>query len=216
MGRLSLNKQYFTNSLVTSKKVKEEIDLGLKLLNSVDHKIVSFFGGHKVKPGSKTYKHGENLAYTLGKKGFAIVSGGGPGIMEAANLGAMRAHVPSIALRGKLIKHETVRGNMYTHKAAFQFLFVRRFILSIKSEALVFYPGGFGTLNELFEYTVLMQLGIADKVPIILVDKSYWKGMLTWIKTELVNRNLLKGKADIDCLYVTDDLNSIVKKIIRG
>ena len=118
----------------------------------------------------------------LVKRGYAILSGGGPGIMHAANSGAMEAGAPSIGLRAELLEEQEVTDKIFTHKLSFHFLFTRRFIMSIKSEALVFYPGGYGTLNELFDYAVHMQTNIIDTVPIICVNKKYWQGLFDWLK----------------------------------
>src|SRR3989338_3593579 len=120
----------------------------------------------------------------LGKCGYAIVTGGGPGIMRAANQGAIKAKAPSIGIMASLIKGESIKDRIFTKQLSYHFLFVRRFVLSIKSDALIFFPGGYGTLNELFEYIVLIQLGFIDRVPIICIDREFWDGMFKWLESK--------------------------------
>lgn len=214
---LRKNTQYLQHRKWTSNEAKKEIDDGLKLLESIRSPIVSVFGSHMVPPGSKEYKHAERTGFALGKRGYAMVTGGGPGIMFAANAGAFKAGAPSIGIRASLIKGEKVDGSIYTHTRSYTFLFVRRFILAVKSEALIFYPGGFGTLNELFEYVVLIQTGMDDKVPLILVNKSYWKGLFAWAKKEMVKQKLLThGAKDLDMFYFVDDVDEIVRIIEKN
>jgi len=214
MAAFKKNKQYYSNSTWAVKNVREEMDAGLKLLKKIDNKIVTVFGGHKVVEGDYYYEHCKKVAFELGKRGYAIMTGGGSGIMEAANAGAMKAGALSVGLKAKLLKDEWVKDDIFTYQMAFHFLFVRRFILSIKSDALIFYPGGFGTLNELFEFATLMKTGISDQVPIICVNKKFWKGMFKWLKDKPLKEGLLNKKdEDLKLLYLTDDLDEILKII---
>jgi hypothetical protein len=211
MSNLKKNKQYYSDVKWTIRTVGKELDAGLKLLKKIDKKIVAVFGGHKVESESSDYKHCENMAYELGKRGYAIITGGGSGIMEAANSGAMRAKTDSIGIKAELLKKEWIKSNIFTHHLALHFLFVRRFILCIKSEALIFYPGGFGTLNELFEYATLMKTGVADKVPMICVGKDYWQGLFSWLKEIPQKQGLLNHpNEDMDLLYVVDNMAEII------
>lgn len=171
------------NRKFTTEEVTKELDAGLELLNGIDEPIITFLGSHKPKPNNRYYKHAYELAYKLGEHDFAIVTGGGPGIMEAANKGAADASAVSVGIRASLIKGEKVSHKYFTRQLSYHFMFVRRFILSVKSNALVFYPGGFGTLNEFFEYVVLIQLAFIDRVPVICIDRKYWKGMFDWLNT---------------------------------
>ncbi len=217
MSPLHKNREYYDNTDWTVDKVREEINQGLSLLNSVDRKIITFFGSHKAAPSSPYYQHCEALAFQLGKQGYAIMTGGGSGIMHAANTGATKAKVPSIGLPAELLKGEKVSQPIYTHKQSFHFLFVRRFIMSIKSEALIFYPGGFGTLNELFEYATLMQTGVTDTVPIICVNRDYWKGLLDWIRQNPLRKDfLISDEADVGLLHFLDSTAEITKLIESG
>ncbi len=212
--RLRKNIEYYTNTDWTNKQVREEIDAGLALLNGTGRPIVTFQGSHRLAPSSPYYLHCRRLAKRLGEEGYAIVSGGGPGIMRAANEGAMEADAPSIGLRAKLLQKEHISAPLYTHKLSFRFLFVRRFIMSIKSEALVFYPGGFGTLNELFEAAVLMQTGMVDTVPVICVNSAYWRGLFDWLKRNPLKRDFfIHNVRDLNLIHVADDIDDIVRLI---
>jgi uncharacterized protein (TIGR00730 family) len=208
--QLVKNEQYYTHVEQTVHNVGEEINAGLKLLNSIDKKIITFFGGHALDKDNKYYTHCENVAYELGKRGYAIITGGGPGIMQAANSGAMRAKSISIGFKAKLLmKEQGVKASIFTEKLSFRFLFTRRFALAIKSDALIFYPGGYGTLNELFEYVTLIQTGMADPVPIICVNKKYWKGLFQWLKQETFKEGFI-GKQHLSMIHFADDIKEIL------
>lgn len=216
MSRLHKNEQYYSKTEWTVEKSGEEINKGLELLNKIDNKIVTFFGSHRVKPDSKYYRHCKKVAFELGKKGYAILSGGGPGIMHAANSGATEANATSIGLKAELLKGEKVTDPIFTDELSFHFLFVRRFIMSIKSKALIFYPGGYGTLNELFEYGVLMQTGIVDTVPIICVNKKYWQGLFDWLKNNPLKEDFfIHNIKDLNLLHFVDNVEEIIGLIER-
>lgn len=179
-SRTKPNSKYLKSAYTTS-RVTKEIEQGLELLNGIDEPIITILGSHKPKPNHKHYKHAYKLAKMLGEMDYAIVTGGGPGIMEAANRGAADASAISVGIRAALLKNEKVQHKYFTRQISYHFLFVRRFILSLKSNALVFYPGGLGTMNELFEYLVLIQLMFIDRVPVICVDRKFWKGLFDWL-----------------------------------
>jgi uncharacterized protein (TIGR00730 family) len=215
MSRLHTNRQYL-NSDWTVGKAQGELQDGLKLLNGIDSRIVTFFGSHLTPPHDKYYSDCKSLAFELGKRGYAILSGGGPGIMHAANSGAMEAGAHSIGIKAELLKGEEAPDSVFTETLSFKFLFARRFIMSIKSEALIFYPGGYGTLNELFEFAVLMQTGIVDTVPIICVEKAYWEGLFEWLNANPLKRDFLpNGLQDLNLLHFADK-NEEILGIIEG
>ena len=211
MSRLHKNKEYYDKTDWTVEKVREEINKGLALLSKIDRKIVTFFGSHKIPVNNEYYKNCKSIAFELGKRNYAILSGGGPGIMHAANSGATEAKAPSIGLKAELLLGEKVTDPIFTNELSFHFLFVRRFIMSIKSEALIFYPGGFGTLNELFEYAVLMETGITDKVPIICVNKKYWGGLFNWLENHPLKKDfLIHDRKDFELLHFADNFDEII------
>lgn len=213
MARFVKNKAYFDRKGWTAARVEREVDAGLSVLESVDCRIVTFFGSHVVAEKDLLYSQAHDLAKRLGEQGFAVCTGGGPGIMKAANSGAMAAGAPSIGFKEALLQHEQgVESKHFTHQYAFEFMFVRRFVLAIKSEALIFFPGGFGTLNELFEYVVLMQTGMVDTVPVICVGKEFWKGLDDWIEGEVAKRGYVQ-KAQTRIYTIVDDVEDVLKKI---
>lgn len=213
MSELSKNKEYYMHITETGEDVEREIKEGLKILNEIDKKIISVFGTHALEENNEIYTHCERTAYELGLKNYAILTGGGPGIMKAANSGAMRAGTASIGFKAGLLKKEqTVNNNLFTHTYSFEFLFTRRFCLAIKSNALIFYPGGYGTLNEFFEYVTLIQTGMTDPVPVILVDKNYWKGLFEWLKKETLARNFITEK-HLKELHFADTTEEVLKII---
>lgn len=211
MSKLHKNKEYFSNIDWTVEKVRDEVNSGLALLNKIDKPIVTFFGSHRVTPRSKYYQDAKKVAYELGKSGYAILSGGGPGIMHAVNSGATEAEAPSIGLKAELLKGERVTDPIFTHGLSFHFLFARRFIMSIKSEALIFYPGGYGTLNELFEFAVLMQTEITDTAPIVCVNRIYWQGLFDWLKNNPLKKDFfIHDIRDLNLLHFVDNFSEII------
>ncbi len=209
---LSKNKKYFSHIAATSKATAKEITAGLKILDAIDTKIVTVFGAHAIPETNKYYINCERSAYLLGKKGYAIVTGGGPGIMYAANSGAMKAKAPSIGFKAKLLSKEQISENVFTKKYAFEFLFARRFCLAIKSDALIFYPGGFGTFNEFFEYTTLIQTKMTDNVPVICVGKQYWKGLFEWMNKNAVKEGFLTQET-LKGIHIVDSAEEVVRII---
>lgn len=180
---MKINKAYL-DTKYTADLASKEITEGLDLLKTITAPIVSVFGSHKPVAGDKFFDIAREFGRKAGEAGYAVVTGGGPGIMQAANEGATDAKAPSIGIKAGLIKGEDMNEDIFTSEISYHFLFVRRFILSIKSDALVFFPGGYGTLNELFEFIVLIQLGFIDRVPIICIDREFWEGMFKWLESK--------------------------------
>lgn len=210
------NKTYFDHIMTTAVDAEKEIIDGLKILHKINKDIISIFGSHATAPGSADYIHCEETAFRLGKQSYAILTGGGPGIMQAANAGAMRAKTVSIGFKAKLLKREqNVGGKLFTHEYSFKFLFARRFNLAIKSKVLIFYPGGYGTFNELFEYLTLIQTQMTDPVPIIFVNKKYWSGLFSWIKKETLTRGFV-GKNYLKNFYFADTTKEVVDIVSRN
>ena len=208
---LHKNKQYYAKTDWTIDKVGDEINKGLKILNKYNNKIVTFFGSHKVDFKSEYYTNCRDLAFELGKRGYTIITGGGPGIMHAANYGANEAKANSIGFKAELLKGEAVKDKIFTEELSFHFIFVRRFIMSIKSDALIFYPGGYGTLNELFEYAVLMQTSIVDTVPIICVNRKYWSGLFKWLKENPLKNDFFIKDSDLNLISFVDTKDEVIE-----
>ncbi len=209
-------KKNHNHIIKTAKHTSREIAEGLKILKNIDKDIVSVFGSHVTPEKSKDYIVCEKTAYELGKKGYAILSGGGPGIMKAANTGATRAKTTSIGFKAKLLKKEqSVENKYYTHQYSFHFLFTRRFCLAVESRALVFFPGGYGTLNELYEYITLIGTHLEEPIPVLCVNKKYWMGLFDWMKKNAVKEGYIK-KSDLESIYLVDTPEEIVEIIEKN
>jgi uncharacterized protein (TIGR00730 family) len=163
---------------------------------------VAMFGSARVLPGSDEYQSAEAIAQILARNGYSVITGGGPGVMEAANKGATEAGTTSVGLNIELPLEQ--KPNIYANKLLnFRYFFVRKVMFVKYSIAFVILPGGFGTLDELFEAITLIQTRKIKPFPVILVGKDYWKGLLDWI-----GGTLLKGKMiaveDLDIFKTVD------------
>jgi uncharacterized protein (TIGR00730 family) len=170
---------------------------------------ISIFGSARVEEDDPSYQQAVELARQLGEAGFAIITGGGPGIMEACNKGAKLAGAPSIGCSIELPFEQGV--NRYVDIALnFRYFFVRKTMFVKYSQGFVIFPGGFGTFDELFEALTLIQTGKVHNFPIVLFGSSYWKGLLDWLRDTV----LVEGKispADLDLLIVSDDPAEVVQ-----
>jgi uncharacterized protein (TIGR00730 family) len=203
-------KKNYNHIIKTAKHTSQEIVDGLKILRSIKKDVVSIFGSHITKENSKDYISCEKTAYELGKRGYAIMSGGGPGIMKAANIGATRAKTTSIGFKAALLKKEqSVGDEYYTHTYSFHFLFTRRFCLAVESRALVFFPGGYGTLNELYEYITLIGTHMEEPVPVVCINKKYWEGLFEWMRNHAVKEGYIK-ESDLKSIHVVDTPEEVI------
>jgi uncharacterized protein (TIGR00730 family) len=174
---------------------------------------VSIFGSARTPPEHPYYKLTEEIARVLSDAGFSVISGGGPGIMEAANKGAFPGQAPSIGLNIEL-PHEQ-KGNEYQDISInFHHFFMRKVMFVKYASAFVVLPGGFGTLDELMEAITLVQTGKSRKIPIILVGKAFWSGLLDWLKNTLVAEGMA-GKDDLELIQVIDKPAEIVEAIFE-
>lgn len=176
------------------------------------------FGSARSIPDDKWYQESQKLGYLLGKDGFSIITGGGGGIMGAANKGAYEAGAHSVGLNIKL-PHEQRLNNYVTDSETFSFFFIRKVMLSFASEVYIYFPGGFGTLDEMFEIVTLIQTGKIVKVPIILVGKEYWLPLIEWFKTVLYEQHRTIGKDDTELFYVVDsaeEAHALISKLDNG
>jgi len=165
---------------------------------------VSIFGSARTRPGHANYRNARRLARMLAERGFSIVTGGGPGIMEAANRGARDGGGRSIGLNIQLPQEQ--KPNVHQDVALhFRYFFVRKFHFVKHSVAFVNFPGGFGTMDEMFEALTLIQTEKVRELPVVLIGRRYWSGLVEWIRqTMLLQRNVSDG--DLDLFHVTDDL----------
>jgi len=172
---------------------------------------VSIFGSARTPVDHPYYKLTEDIARALSDAGFSVVSGGGPGIMEAANKGAYAGKAPSIGLNIQLPHEQS--GNEYQDiSLSFRHFFSRKVMFVKYASAYVVLPGGFGTLDELAEILTLIQTGKTRKIPIILVNAKFWEGLLSWFKTTLVDEKTIDPE-DLDLIKIIETPKEIVDAI---
>jgi len=174
----------------------------------------TFFGSARSLPGDDVYKDAENLAARLAKSGFTIITGGGSGVMEAANVGAFKVGGKSVGLNIELPKEQ--RLNPYvTESESFHFFFSRKVMLSFASEVYIYFPGGFGTMDELFELVTLIQTKKITPVPIVLFGKDFWNPFIDFMKQTLIREYKTISKEDLDIVHVVDSVDEAYKYITK-
>jgi uncharacterized protein (TIGR00730 family) len=174
---------------------------------------VSIFGSARLKPDHKYFKLTEEIARKLSDAGFSVISGGGPGVMEAANRGAYFGKSAAVGLNIELPREQS--GNAYQNVALyFRHFFARKYMFVKFACAYVVMPGGFGTLDELSEALTLVQTGKAAKMPIILVGSEFWSGLIGWMRDQLATNGLIEA-SDVDLMMVSDDPDAVVETIFK-
>jgi uncharacterized protein (TIGR00730 family) len=174
---------------------------------------VSIFGSARTKPDHPYYRITEEIARLLSDAGFAVISGGGPGIMEAANKGAFYGRSPSVGLNIQL-PHEQHTNPYQNVSHTFQHFFSRKVMFVKFASAYVVMPGGFGTLDELMEALTLVQTGKTRRIPIILVGSGFWGGMLDWIRNTLLTEGMIHSD-DLDLVQLIDEPEAVVSAIFK-
>jgi uncharacterized protein (TIGR00730 family) len=191
-------------------RIADELRTGFAALAHVG-RAVSIFGSARTTPADHDYQRARELARRLGERGFSIITGGGPGTMAAANEGAHEAGVQSIGLGIELPSEEAL--NQWVDLPLYYHYFFTRKVMFVRyASAFVVFPGGFGTLDELFEALTLRQTQKIKAFPVILVGCEYWGGMIDWLR----ERVLAEGKIsqfDVDDLEVTDDLERVIELV---
>lgn len=175
------------------------------------HPSVSIFGSARFDPEHPSSKLTEEIALKLSNSGFSVVSGGGPGIMEAANKGAFAGKSPSIGLNIEL-PHEQVPNPYQDIGLTFRHFFSRKVMFVKFATAYVVMPGGFGTLDEFAEILTLVQTGKSRRIPIILVDSDFWSGLVDWFSNILVKAGTI-SESDLDLIQIIDDPDKVVEAI---
>lgn len=174
---------------------------------------VSIFGSARTEPEHPHYKLTVDIARELSDSGFSVVSGGGPGIMEAANKGAFEGKSPSIGLN-IMLPHEQTDNPYQDISMTFRHFFSRKVMFVKYASAYVVLPGGFGTLDELAEILTLVQTKKSRRIPIILVNRPFWEGLLDWFATTLVSEGTI-NKEDLDLIQIIDDPKQITNAIFK-
>ena len=174
---------------------------------------VSIFGSARTPPESPYYQLTEDIARQLSDAGFSVISGGGSGIMEAANKGAFAGKSPSVGLNIQL-PHEQSANDYQDISQTFRHFFARKYMFVRFASAYVVMPGGFGTLDELLEALTLIQTEKSKKIPIILVCEPFWHGLLDWFKTTLVDEQVI-SPSDLDLIQVIDKPEEVVEAIFK-
>ena len=174
---------------------------------------VSIFGSARTSPDSPFYQLAETIARRLSDAGFSVVSGGGPGIMEAANRGAFHGKSPSIGLNIQL-PHEQRTNSYQDISQSFRHFFARKYMFVRFANAYVVMPGGFGTLDELLEALTLIQTGKSRRIPIILVHTPFWSGLIEWFRSTLVGEGVISPE-DVDLIQLIDNPEDVVDAIFK-
>ena len=208
-------KQYVVDSLSFEEswrifRIMAEFVDAIEVLSKV-HKAVTIFGSARIAPTDIYYQKAEHLAYLLAKNGFSVITGGGPGIMEAANKGASEAGGQSVGMNIQLPFEQ--KPNPHANvRIDFKYFFTRKVMFVKYAVAYVILPGGFGTMDELFEALTLIQTRRIKSFPLILMGSDYWQGLLDWLKKTM----LAEGKilpADLELIQIIDDPEEVVKHI---
>ncbi len=194
-------------------KIMSEFVEGYERMSKIGPSV-SIFGSARTKPNNKYYQIAIDIASKLAKLGYGVISGGGPGIMEAANKGAQEAGGKSIGLNIDLPFEQN--HNSYIdaeHNLEFDYFFVRKVIFVKYSQAFVVMPGGFGTLDEMFEAITLVQTKKINHRPIVLVGKSYWEGLVEWLKKAMIEDEQNISPNDLNLFIMVDTAEEAIKHI---
>ncbi len=197
-------------------RVMAEFVQGMTLLSRLEQ-TVTFFGSARLKPGHPYYEVAREIGRQVAEQGYTVVTGGGPGIMQAGNQGAYEAGGMSVGINIKLPFEQGT--NKYVKESEyFDYFFIRKFMLDYSAQAYLFFPGGFGTLDELFTVLTLIQTGKMEQPvpPIVLVGRDFWGGLISWIEETLRDKLQTISPEDIDLFTVTDDIDEIMAIICEA
>ncbi|RXK80717.1 TIGR00730 family Rossman fold protein [Chlorobaculum sp. 24CR] len=195
-------------------KIMAEFVNGFEIMSAVGP-AVSVFGSTRVKEGDPEYQLGETMGRLLADAGFGVITGGGPGAMEAANKGAQSNGGASIGFNIKLPNQQRPNPYIdYDKLVTFEYFFVRKVMFLKYSQAFVVLPGGFGTLDELSEAITLIQTGKSQKFPVIMMGSEYWGDLYGWFRNRMLDEKGFISEADLDFIYVEDDPEKVIDIIL--
>jgi len=191
-------------------QIMGELVEGFDRLSGIEP-AVTIYGSARIKAGDELYTQTREVARRLGQMGFSIITGGGPGVMEAANKGAHEAGVTSVGLNIELPEEQVC--NAYTTKSiTFSHFFARKVMLVKYATAFVIMPGGLGTLDELTEVLTLMQVHKIRPFPVVLFNSKYWKGFLDWLRSSVLAREFI-SEDDLKLLRICDDPDEVIETV---
>jgi len=193
--------------------IASEFLAGFQDVQRIDRPAVTIFGSARVKEGSATYEAARETARLFAEAGLAVVTGGGPGTMEAANRGAKEGGGLSVGFN-ILLPHEQGLNPYCDISRTFKHFYVRKVMFVKAAEGFVIFPGGFGTMDELYEALTLIQTGKIGTFPVVLFDSDYWGEMLDWVRGEMLADGLV-SPADLELLHLTDEPREAVQRIVE-
>jgi uncharacterized protein (TIGR00730 family) len=192
--------------------IASEFLAGFQAVREIDRPAVSIFGSARVREGTPTYESARATGRAFAETGFAVVTGGGPGVMEAANRGCQEAGGLSVGFNIELPKEQGV--NAWCDIAlTFHHFYARKVMFVKAAEGFVIFPGGFGTQDELWEALTLIQTGKIGNFPVVLFDSDYWDELLDWLREEMLEDGLISPE-DVELLYVTDQPGEAVELVV--
>ncbi len=194
-------------------RIADEFFEGFEAVARIPDPTVSMFGSARVHEGHPAYETARATARLFAEAGWSVVTGGGPGVMEAANRGAKEGGGISVGFNIDL-PHEQYANPYLDLEVTFAHFYARKVMFVKAAEAFVIFPGGFGTLDELFEALTLIQTGKILDFPVVLVDSAYWGDLLEWVRGRLLAQGMISPE-DVDLLYVTDDPEEVLRVIVE-
>jgi len=194
--------------------IAAEFLAGFQTVERIDRPAVSIFGSARVREGAATYESARATGRAFAEAGFAVVTGGGPGVMEAANRGCKEAGGLSVGFNIEL-PHEQGLNGWCDISITFHHFYARKVMFVKAAEGFVIFPGGFGTQDELWEALTLIQTGVIGSFPVVLFDSDYWDELLDWLRDETLDDGLISPE-DFELLHVTDDPHEAVEIVVSG
>jgi uncharacterized protein (TIGR00730 family) len=194
--------------------IADEFFEGFEVVSTLAKPAVTIFGSARVREGHPYYTSAVEVGRRFAEAGFTVVTGGGPGIMEAANRGAREGRGVSVGFNIDL-PHEQHSNPYLDVSLTFRHFYARKTMFVKAAEGFVIFPGGFGTLDELFEALTLIQTGKVVHFPVVLFDSDYWEGLRLWVRGRLLSEGMI-SEDDVDLLFVSDDPAETVAKVVAG
>jgi uncharacterized protein (TIGR00730 family) len=192
--------------------IASEFLAGFQAVNEIDRPAVSIFGSARILEGTPTYESARATGRAFAEIGFAVVTGGGPGVMEAANRGCKEAGGLSVGFNIEL-SHEQGLNGYCDIGLTFHHFYARKVMFVKAAEGFVIFPGGFGTQDELWEALTLIQTGKIGNFPVVLFDHDYWAELLDWLRKEMLEDGLI-SREDVELLYLTEDPKEVVELVV--